>query len=204
MRTRWRELDHWIRRLVVIGVSLLVVALISTIAIGYYYSQQLLNPDIPPLDYDVEVLEAVPASAAAPRTITLERTEETLRDGVFGLDTDSGGHAILGRIVSSDADGVTRRVREVLFVSRFGAFGVDGAPVACNRPPSLSAASAAPGLVVLDDPENALNPLATDASGRDEVFVGRLRRDPSHERGLCMWIVSDLRKERGAQRDPDL
>jgi aspartate-semialdehyde dehydrogenase len=49
--------------------------------------------------------------------------------------------------------------------------------------------------VVLDDPENALHPLATDASGRDDVFVGRLRRDPSHERGLCMWIVADnLRK----------
>jgi aspartate-semialdehyde dehydrogenase len=55
--------------------------------------------------------------------------------------------------------------------------------------------SAAPGLTVLDDPANSVYPLATDADGHDDVYVGRLRRDPSHERGLCMWIVSDnLRK----------
>jgi aspartate-semialdehyde dehydrogenase len=55
--------------------------------------------------------------------------------------------------------------------------------------------SSAPGLTVLDDPANGVYPLATDADGNDDVYVGRLRRDPSHERGLCMWIVSDnLRK----------
>src|SRR5215213_4449477 len=47
-----------------------------------------------------------------------------------------------------------------------------------------------PGLALVDP-----YPTATGASGRDEVFVGRLRRDPSHERGLQMWVVSDnLRK----------
>ena len=55
--------------------------------------------------------------------------------------------------------------------------------------------SGAPGVTVLDDPANAIYPLATDADGRDDVFVGRLRKDPSHENGLIMWIVSDnLRK----------
>ena len=34
-------------------------------------------------------------------------------------------------------------------------------------------------------------PTALGSAGRDDVFVGRLRRDPSHERGLCMWVVSD-------------
>jgi len=34
-------------------------------------------------------------------------------------------------------------------------------------------------------------PTALSSAGRDDVFVGRLRRDPSHERGLCMWVVSD-------------
>jgi aspartate-semialdehyde dehydrogenase len=54
---------------------------------------------------------------------------------------------------------------------------------------------AAPGVTVLDDPDSALYPLAINASGSDEVFVGRLRRDPGHERALDMWIVSDnLRK----------
>jgi aspartate-semialdehyde dehydrogenase len=54
---------------------------------------------------------------------------------------------------------------------------------------------AAPGITVADDPETALYPLATLATGHDEVFVGRIRRDPGHERALDMWIVADnLRK----------
>jgi aspartate-semialdehyde dehydrogenase len=55
--------------------------------------------------------------------------------------------------------------------------------------------AAAPGVTVLDDPGSALYPLAIDASGRDGVFVGRIRRDRGHERALDMWIVADnLRK----------
>ncbi|HMH47587.1 MAG TPA: aspartate-semialdehyde dehydrogenase [Solirubrobacteraceae bacterium] len=54
---------------------------------------------------------------------------------------------------------------------------------------------AAPGVTVLDDPDSALYPLAIDASGSDDVFVGRIRRDPGHERALDLWIVADnLRK----------
>jgi aspartate-semialdehyde dehydrogenase len=53
----------------------------------------------------------------------------------------------------------------------------------------------APGVCVLDDPAAALYPLAIDASGEDEVFVGRIRCDPGHERALDLWIVADnLRK----------
>jgi aspartate-semialdehyde dehydrogenase len=52
-----------------------------------------------------------------------------------------------------------------------------------------------PGVLVIDDPESTAYPMATTATGRDEVFVGRLRRDPSVEHGLIMWVVSDnLRK----------
>jgi aspartate-semialdehyde dehydrogenase len=54
---------------------------------------------------------------------------------------------------------------------------------------------AAPGVSVLDDPHAARYPLAIDASGSDEVFVGRIRRDAGHERALELWIVADnLRK----------
>jgi aspartate-semialdehyde dehydrogenase len=49
----------------------------------------------------------------------------------------------------------------------------------------------APGLTVVDDPASHGYPTALSAAGRDEVFVGRLRRDPSHERGIQMWVVSD-------------
>jgi aspartate-semialdehyde dehydrogenase len=53
----------------------------------------------------------------------------------------------------------------------------------------------APGVRVLDDPSAALYPLAIDATGKDEVFVGRIRRDPGHERALDLWVVADnLRK----------
>jgi aspartate-semialdehyde dehydrogenase len=55
--------------------------------------------------------------------------------------------------------------------------------------------TSAPGVSVLDDPAAALYPLAIDASGQDDVFVGRIRRDPGHERALDLWIVADnLRK----------
>ena len=55
--------------------------------------------------------------------------------------------------------------------------------------------AAAPGVTVLDDPADAVYPLATVAEGRDDVLVGRIRRDPGHERALDMWIVADnLRK----------
>src|SRR3954469_25288686 len=53
----------------------------------------------------------------------------------------------------------------------------------------------APGLLLLDDPAAGVYPMAIDAAGRDEVLVGRVRRDPSHERCLNMFIVGDnLRK----------
>ena len=53
----------------------------------------------------------------------------------------------------------------------------------------------APGVVVVDDPAHGLYPLAIDAAGRDDVLVGRIRSDPSHERCLNMWVVGDnLRK----------
>ena len=55
--------------------------------------------------------------------------------------------------------------------------------------------AAAPGVVVVDDPSNGRYPLASEVSGRDEVFVGRIRRDDSNPRTLNMWIVGDnLRK----------
>jgi aspartate-semialdehyde dehydrogenase len=48
-----------------------------------------------------------------------------------------------------------------------------------------------PGLELVDDPSRHAYPTALDAAGRDEVFVGRLRRDPTHPRGLQLWVVSD-------------
>jgi len=53
----------------------------------------------------------------------------------------------------------------------------------------------APGVVVLDDPKRSTYPMPLDATGKDAVYVGRIRRDASHERGIALWVVSDnLRK----------
>jgi len=53
----------------------------------------------------------------------------------------------------------------------------------------------APGVVVVDDPGAGRYPLAIDAAGRDEVLVGRIRRDPGQERCLNLWVAGDnLRK----------
>ncbi len=52
-----------------------------------------------------------------------------------------------------------------------------------------------PGVVVIDEPENNRYPMPIDAKDKDEVFVGRLRRDLFEEKALNLWIVADnLRK----------
>jgi aspartate-semialdehyde dehydrogenase len=54
---------------------------------------------------------------------------------------------------------------------------------------------AAPGVTVVDDPASGRYPMAIDAAGKDDVFVGRIRRDPGNEHALDLWVVSDnLRK----------
>lgn len=52
-----------------------------------------------------------------------------------------------------------------------------------------------PGLVVVDNPAKLEYPMPKDAHGKDEVFVGRIRRDESNPKTLNLWIVADnLRK----------
>ena len=55
--------------------------------------------------------------------------------------------------------------------------------------------SAFPGITVVDDTPAGRYPLPSDCSGKDDVFIGRIRRDLSHPNGLTFWCVSDnLRK----------
>ena len=55
--------------------------------------------------------------------------------------------------------------------------------------------ASSPGVTVVDAPGQGLYPLAIDVAGRDDVLVGRIRRDPSQDRTLNLWIVGDnLRK----------
>jgi aspartate-semialdehyde dehydrogenase len=66
----------------------------------------------------------------------------------------------------------------------------DLSPEACRE-----LLSSAPGVTVVDNPAQGVYPLATAAAGQDQVLVGRIRRDPSRERCLNLWVVGDnLRK----------
>ncbi|MBE0643638.1 MAG: aspartate-semialdehyde dehydrogenase [Bacteroidetes bacterium] len=123
----------------------------------------------------------------------------------------------LPHIASFERDGFTTEERKMIDETRkiFGDQGIMVSPT-CVRIPVVTSHSEAvhvelenpfaledirsilenaPGVIVIDDPEATAYPLASTATGRDEVFVGRLRRDPSIDNGLIMWVVSDnLRK----------
>ncbi|MDP2924305.1 MAG: aspartate-semialdehyde dehydrogenase [Candidatus Omnitrophota bacterium] len=51
--------------------------------------------------------------------------------------------------------------------------------------------SKAPGTIVVDDINNNLYPMPKDVEGKDEVFIGRIRRDPFVKNGLWLWVVAD-------------
>jgi aspartate-semialdehyde dehydrogenase len=85
-------------------------------------------------------------------------------------------------------------VRVPVFVSHSEAVHVETTrPMTPDQ--ARRAFAAVPGVIVMDDPDAHVYPLATQAAGKDEIFVGRVRTDPSVERGLAFWVVSDnLRK----------
>ena len=87
-------------------------------------------------------------------------------------------------------------VRIPVFVAHSEAVHVETTdPISPDRARTLFAAI--PGVVVQDDPSTSTYPLATRAAESDEIYVGRIRQDPSIPggRGLAFWVVSDnLRK----------
>ena len=63
------------------------------------------------------------------------------------------------------------------------------------RRPAARCSPGPPASTVVDAPAEGIYPMAIEAAGRDDVLVGRIRRDPSHERCLNLWIAGDnLRK----------
>ena len=99
---------------------------------------------------------------------------------ILGLGEDVGISATCARVpvVSGHSESINVQTRE------------DLSPEDCREMLAKT-----PGLVVMDDPGAGVYPTPLDAAGKDEVFVGRIRRDPSHERCLNLWVVGDnLRK----------
>ncbi|MET0817074.1 MAG: aspartate-semialdehyde dehydrogenase [Solirubrobacteraceae bacterium] len=112
-----------------------------------------------------------------------------------------------------DGDDYTDEERKMMFETRKILEAPDiGISVTCARVPVISAHSesvnvqtrddispdevrellrSAPGIALVDDPGSNGYPTALGSAGRDEVFVGRIRRDPSHPRALNLWVVSD-------------
>jgi aspartate-semialdehyde dehydrogenase len=112
-----------------------------------------------------------------------------------------------------DGDDYTDEERKMMFETRKILEAPDiGISVTCARVPVVSSHSEsvnvqtrepiepdavrellrrAPGLEVVDDPASNGYPTALAGAGRDEVLVGRIRRDPSHPRALNLWVVSD-------------
>ena len=88
-------------------------------------------------------------------------------------------------------------VRVPVFVSHSEAVHVETRdPITPERGPR-AVRGRSTGVVVQDDPATSTYPLASDAAGSDDIFVGRVRTDPSipDGRGLAFWVVSDnLRK----------
>ncbi len=81
-------------------------------------------------------------------------------------------------------------VRVPVFVSHSEAVNVEFTHV-MSPEQARDILAKAPGVKVLDDPVVSLYPQPWAASGTDPVYVGRIRRDTSHQNGLVMWIVAD-------------
>ena len=81
-------------------------------------------------------------------------------------------------------------VRVPVFVSHCVAAHLEfDAPVSTGEARELL--SQMSGVVVQDDPMASVYPMPVAAAGRDEVFVGRIRKDASHPNGMAMWVVTD-------------
>jgi aspartate-semialdehyde dehydrogenase len=157
------------------------------------------------------------ASGAGQRGIDQLRAElQGLNPSVRAFPHPIADNA-LPQIASFDEDGFTTEERKLIEETRkiLGDQSIRVSPTCVRVPVSISHSEAVhielknpyeladvrdllermPGVIVIDDPEATAYPLASVAAGRDEVFVGRLRRDPSVDNGLIMWVVSDnLRK----------
>jgi len=95
------------------------------------------------------------------------------------------------KILEDDSIGVTATtVRVPVFYSHSESINIETeAPISAKEVKTLLGTTA--GIKVLDDPENNVYPLATDAAGQDLTLVGRIRNDESIPNGINMWVVAD-------------
>lgn len=88
------------------GLGLVVAIVAASLVAAWHFSSAVLVPDRSALPTDIEV------RALPPGRVVLERSRDSERPGVYGLDWQAG-HAIAGAVLSHDDDTVTRRLRDV-------------------------------------------------------------------------------------------
>ncbi len=95
------------------------------------------------------------------------------------------------KILEDDSIGITATtIRVPVFFSHSESINVEtDRPITPDEVRTLL--ENAPGVKVVDDPSKNLYPMAIDAAGRDETFVGRIRADESVPNGINLWVVSD-------------
>jgi aspartate-semialdehyde dehydrogenase len=150
-------------------------------------------------DQALAVLEAkeLPPPTVYPHQIAFNALPqvETFKEGDVYTTEERKMMAETRKILGTDEIGISATcVRIPVYTGHSESINVqtrdDLSPEECRE-----LLASAPGVTVIDDPANGLYPLAIDAAGQDQVLVGRIRRDPSHERCLNLWVVGDnLRK----------
>ena len=150
-------------------------------------------------DQAVAVVEAkdIPAPAVYPHQIAFNIVPqvETFKDGDDYTTEERKMMAETRKILGDESMGISATcVRVPVYTGHSESVNVQTRdPLSedeCRR-----ILSSAPGVQVIDDPADGLYPTPIDAAGQDDVLVGRIRRDPSHERCLNLWVVGDnLRK----------
>ena len=141
---------------------------------------ELPAPQIYPHQIAFNVLPQVEVFKDGDDYTTEERKVMAETRKILGLGADVAISATCARVpvISGHSESVNVRTRE------------DLSPEECR-----ALLAEAPGVVVVDDPAAGSYPMAIDAAGRDEVLVGRIRRDPDQECTLNLWIAGDnLRK----------
>jgi aspartate-semialdehyde dehydrogenase len=150
-------------------------------------------------DQALAVLDAreLPPPSVYPHQIAFNALPqvETFKDGDDYTTEERKMMAETRKILGSDAIGISATcVRVPVYTGHSESINVQTSE-ALSPEECRELLASAPGVTVIDDPANGLYPLAIDAAGGDEVLVGRIRRDPSHERCLNLWVVGDnLRK----------
>ena len=119
--------------------------------------------------------------------------------GSFGKDGDCSEEAKIVRETQKIFEAPTMRITATTVRVPVLRCHSEAINVELERPlkpnDARAALAAMPGVLVYDDPTKKLYPMPIDASGKDEVYIGRVREDFSITNGLNLWVVSDnLRK----------